>query len=389
MKIVIGSESFAPNISGVATATELLATNLVKSGHQVWVFAPKHSFSKFTDQKLKDYTVIRFKSIKNPFRQGFRFTFLPKRKIFDQIAKIKPDIIHLQDPMSICSQLLAAGKKNGIPVVATNHFGLDYILSYLKFLRPVHRQVKLFFRLYLTRFYNKCDQIICPTETVKKDLLAWGIETPITAISNGVDLDRFFVHSSLASVKQKYHLPNKKIILYAGRVDKDKKIEVLVRAVQLVLQEAEAHFVVAGAGDELKKMKKLADSLGVGKCISWIGWIDNSADDLVGVYQLADIFAITSPIETQSIVTMEAMAAGKPVVGPSAGALPELIRDGQNGFSFAPGNADELAAKLIILLKDQKLRLEMGQASLQLISEHQIESSLNKTLIIYNEILKR
>ena len=86
---------------------------------------------------------------------------------------------------------------------------------------------------------------------------------------------------------------------------------------------------------------------------------------------------------------MEAMAAGKPVVGPSAGALPELIRDGQNGFSFAPGNADELAAKLIILLKDQKLRLEMGQASLQLISEHQIESSLNKTLIIYNEILKR
>lgn len=388
MKIIIGSESFAPNISGVATAAELLAKSLAKEGHKVSVFCPSRSFETHEDQNYKEYKVVRFRSIKNPFRKGFRVTFLPKKEILKYVEKIKPDLIHLQDPTSICSQLLKAAKKNDIPVVVTNHFSLDYVISYLKWLKPFHPQIKFILRRYLANFYNSCNHVFCPTETVKKDLLTWGVKTEITAVSNGVDLDRFFSHSDLSDIYHKYHLPPNPIVLYMGRVDKDKRIEVFISSIPEIIKKVNAHFVVAGMGDELPKMKKMVEKLGIAEAISWIGWLDKDSPEFPKIYQLATVFAIPSPIETQSIVTMEAMATGLPVVGANAGALPELIKNGKNGYLFTPGDHKDLARKVVEILLDEKMRETFGGASLEIIEGHEIKRSLIKTLDVYKEILK-
>lgn len=234
MKIIIGSESFTPNISGVAISTELLAENL-----------------------------------------------------------------------SNYSGLKAIVKRKKIPLVIINHFGLDYVISYLRWLKPIHPIIKKILTAYLVKFYNSCDEVICPTETVKQELSKWGIKTPITAISNGVDLARFFSYSSPVSIRLKFHLPINPIVLYLGRIDKDKSIEVLMKAMPKVIKETNAHFVIAGIGDELPKIKKLAEE----------------------IYQISTVFAISSAIEIQSIDILEAMVTGLPIVAAHAGALPELVKN--------------------------------------------------------------
>ena len=386
MKIIIGSESFAPNISGVATAAEMLAKYLSSEGHQVWVFAPSRTFETHEDKSFGDFTVVRLKAIKNPFRKGFMVTYMPAKEINSFVDKIKPDLIHLQDPTSICSALLKSAKKRKIPIVVTNHFSLDYVISYVKFLKPIHRHLRYILRKYLSNFYNSCAHVFCPTETVKKDLLSWGVKTEITAVSNGVDLSRFFSYSDLSDIYSKYHLPANPIVLYMGRVDKDKKIDVFINAIPKILKSVNAHFLVGGMGDELPKMKKLVAKLNIEQEVSWIGWLDRNSEEFSKIYQLATVFAIPSPIETQSIVTMEAMASGLPVVGANAGALPELIENNKNGYLFEPGNSDDLADKVVKILTDEKLRSKMSQYSIEKVSKHELSKSFDQIDKIYKNI---
>jgi len=294
MKIVIGSESFLPNISGVAVHAKLLAENMAKKGHEVYVFAPSSNFKSFYENSNGEYRVFRLRSMPNPFREGFRVALLPGADIAREIKRIQPDIVHLQDPTSICSSLLKSARKNKIPVVVTNHFSLEYVISYLGLLRPVHNQIRYILMRYLSNFYNKCDYIFCPTETVKKELMKWKINKPIQAISNGVDLERFFSYSSPTQIRLKYHLPMNPIVLYVGRINIDKNLETIIRAIPYVLKKINAHFLFVGGGDDLPKISKLANKLGVERQVTFLGSIDHGSEDLPQIYQIAKVFNIFS-----------------------------------------------------------------------------------------------
>ncbi|MBM2820800.1 MAG: glycosyl transferase group 1 [Candidatus Berkelbacteria bacterium] len=386
MNIIIGTESFAPNISGVAIATEVLATNLAKSKNAVYVFAPSHPQA---NDRNYNFEVIRFKSRPNPFRKGFMIAKKPKKEVLKQVLRIKPDIIHLQDPTNICTGLLKASQKLKIPIVISNHFSLDYIVSYVNWLKPLHPFVKFGLRKYLARYYNCCEWVICPTGTVKKDLLTWGVMIPVEAISNGVDLERFYSYADLKNLYLKYHLPQNPIALYVGRIDQDKNLGILIRAIPRVLEKINAHFVIAGSGNDLERIKKLARNLKIDQQISFLGWIDHNSGDLPQLYQASEVFVIPSPHETQSIVVMEAMASGLPIVGARSGALPELIKNGQNGFLYDPSDSDDLAGKIIEIFKDKNSIKTMGRKSLEIVSSHQFQESIFKIRKIYEKVLAR
>jgi len=161
----------------------------------------------------------------------------------------------------------------------------------------------------------------------------------------------------------------------------------MIRAIPQVLAQTNIHFVIVGSGNDLVKTKKLAQRLGVDQKISFLGWIDHNSDDLLRLYQAAKIFVIPSPHETQSIVVMEAMAAGLPVIGPDSGALPELIKTGQNGFLFQPGESQDLATKIIRVAENAKLQGTMARQSLELILNHQSQESISKIRKIHEKIL--
>jgi len=149
----------------------------------------------------------------------------------------------------------------------------------------------------------------------------------------------------MAATRNKFNLPDKRTVLYLGRIDKDKSIEVLVRAIPDVLRKIDAHFVITGTGGELDNMKSLVLELEIDSAVTFIGFVEHNSPDFVGLYKNASLFAIPSTIETQSLVTLEAMSAGLPIVAARAGALPELVHNGKNGYLFAPGNSRQCAGQ--------------------------------------------
>ena len=391
MKIILAAESFLPNISGVSVVTDTLANNLVKAGHSAHVFCPGDENKTYRDKAFQNYPVIRFRSIKNPFRQGFRITSTSKKELRKMVEEIGPDLIHLQDVATIGTMLRDIGNELGIPVILTNHFSLEFALSYVKFgwLRPISKSLLID---YLVRFHNKCDLVITPTETIAKQIRSWGVKTPVLGISNGILHSRFLVNLGkeyIDNFKKRFHLPENKIVLYTGRIDKDKSVDIIIKAVPDVVKETNAHFVFAGTGDLIPVMEGLAEKLDVRKDVTFLGKLDKESTDFVALYKSANVFTIASLIETQSLVTLEAMSAGLPIVAVNFNALPELVKNGENGFLFYPGKSKELAKRLIEILKNDELAAKMGKRSVELSAKHEMSKAFDHLLLVYREVIKQ
>lgn len=388
MKIIIGATSYySPNISGAGISTHLLVVYLKSKGHQVYVITPGIRLKNYTEEsQLGSIKLYRLKSIRNPLREGLFIPVMPGAEVKRIIHNIKPDIVHIQDPMPMNMALQKEAHKMGIPVVLTNHFTVDYVLSYINsFLQPI---LEPLFLKTLVNFYNKCDIITCPTQTIVDTVKAIGVTKPVVALSNGVDIGRFKSEINLARIRRKFNIPaNKVIILYLGRLDRDKSIFVLIRSIEKVLKKVDAHFVIAGSGDLEDDIKEYINSNNLTEFTTLTGKIDYESDDLVGLYKLADIFTIISSVETQSMATLEAMAASKPIVAANAGALPELVFNNKNGFLFDPGDGNELANYLVILAKDKELRLKMGKESLKRVAKHDLNKCQEGFKELYQNIL--
>jgi glycosyltransferase involved in cell wall biosynthesis len=172
-----------------------------------------------------------------------------------------------------------------------------------------------------------------------------------------------------------------------GRLDKEKRIDVILRALPDILRVTSVHLVLAGMGKEKQRLEKLTEKLGIQKAVTFTGFVHDK--DLQNIYRIADLFVMASTAELQSIVTMEAMASGLPVVAVNARALPELVHDGENGYLFPDGDSQMLAEKVIAILSNQTMRAQMSQKSLEIIKDHDINTVIEKYESIYNEIISR
>lgn len=388
MKIIIGTESFLPNLSGVSIASRNLAENLTKAGHKVVILCPGDKHGTFVDPKFREYKVYRVRSIVNPFRKGYRITSASRAEIQEVVETVKPDLIHIQDVATIGLSLRNIGNEFNIPIIVTNHFSLEFALSYIK-VKPLIPISRLSLIRYLVRFYNRCTLVTTPTETIAKQIRSWGVKTQVIAVSNGVDYKKFAKPLSVEKIigfKLRYNLPNKPIVLYAGRIDKDKSVDVIIRAIPKVIKKVDAHFVFAGGGDMIEVMKNLANNLGVIDRVHFIGKIDNQTSDYQALFQASNVFAIASLIETQSLVTLEAMSTGLPIVAVNFNALPELVKNHENGYLFPPNSDKSLAYGLIRVLTNRAMSRKMGKVSQIIASTHEIGKKFKEILAIYQKL---
>ncbi|MFA6081957.1 MAG: glycosyltransferase [Patescibacteria group bacterium] len=387
MKIVIASESYLPTISGVSVFARYLALGMQKRGHEVHVICPSTKMKSLIEMD-GDVTVHRIRSRKNPFRSNHRNTIFSYRIIRKLLREIHPDVIHLQDPLGTCVATLRMAKKLDIPVVMTNHFAFDYILSYLPLLKPVHPQVAKIIEKYLVNIYNRCDYITFPSATIRNKFNHPKLTTPAIVISNGVNLEQFFPSFNFAEIKKQYHIPDKQIVLHVGRLDQDKSSEMVIETFIKLRQKHDIFMVVCGEGNRKDELIKRIQEAGESKNIAFIGFI-NHQTELPQFYQMSSVFVTGSNIETQGIVALEAMASELPLVVPNAGALPELVQNGVNGYIFKPGDVDDMAEKIEQILANKKIAKEMGVRSLEMVEEHEIEKSYDNFESIYNKVTNK
>lgn len=378
MKILFATDNFYPNINGAANFTLELARGLVENGHTVTVIAPAQKFD-YTVAKHEGIIIYGIPSVMIPpiiHPAKNRIPFVDSLSIEKIIKKVQPQIIHIQDHFFIGSQVVSIGKKAGIPIIGTNHFLPDNLIHYLH--PPIFAKqplTKLAWKQF-TNIFNKVDIVTTPTSTAARIIRNSGLKTPVIPISCGVSLNRF-------NPKKRKNL--KPTILYVGRVDKEKNIDVIIKAFVQVLNSVDAQLVIAGQGKEKENLEDLTKQLGIGKNVTFTGLVPDK--NLPLVYQTADIFVIASTAELQSIVTMEAMASGLPVIAANAVALPELVHHGQNGFLFKAGDWKSLAEHIIKILKDPLMHKKMSRASLKIVHPHRLENTIKSYEKIYANLI--
>ena len=367
MNILLVTESYWPNADGGALFERRLALGLADKGHAVSIWAPAKNFSNYIEKDGKTI-IYRERAITLLFNRKYKVSFWPAirtKKIFETT---KPDVIHIHNPSLLGLTAQRYARKHGIPIVATNHLMPENILLNLKGTKIIYNTLyKLVWR-YLVWFHNRCDYVTSPTPTATDFLKKFGVKKPLQPVSNGIDLSVFKPGLDASSLRAKYKLPDLPILLYLGRVDGEKRLDIILRAMPEVLKNTKCHLMIVGFGKEMDSLKHLADTLNITQHITFTGYIDE--DDKPLFYNLCDMFVISSPAELQSIVTLEAMATSKPVVAVDVAALKELVHDGENGYLFAENSHQELAKRIIDLLRDDVRRTSFGKESLEIVTKH-------------------
>jgi glycosyltransferase involved in cell wall biosynthesis len=309
------------------------------------------------------------------------FPYFYVKKIIDEF---KPDIINANSPYPNSLSAINIARKKNIPVVGSIHILPENMLpAFTNFL--FYETMKNYIWRYLIYFYNQMDWITIPTKTGGDLYIEKGLKKNITPISTGVKTEIFNPNNNGEYLRKKFNLPKKKIVLYTGRINEEKNLEVLINAIPKTLEQVDAHFLICGSGGDYKQdLINLAKKLKVDDHTTFTGFLDWK--DYPNIYTIADVFAIPAESELLSLVTLEAIATGLPVVVVNKGALPELASN-NNGLVFEPGNSKQMADCIVKILSDDKLRKKMSLKSLELIKKHTVESAGKEYERVYENVL--
>lgn len=379
LRILIGADTFSPHVNGAARFAERLAAGLVARGHDVHVSAPSvgHGNAGTATEVIEGEKMVMHRLPAYRFLPHDWLTFvLPWRgKHYARVVldEVKPDVVHIQSHIIIGRGLAREARKRGIPVVATNHVMAENILDFTTLPDFLDR---IFVKLAWAdaeRTFKMTRAVTTPTRKAA-DFLESTIDiSGVIPISCGIDRSNYSPDLTPRDANR---------ILFVGRLTTEKHIDVVLKALSQLDPALDASFDIVGGGDQRAKLEALAQQLGVASRVTFHGHA--SEEDLRALYSRASVFAIASIAELQSIATMEAMASGLPIVAANAVALPHLVHDGENGYLFEPGDADELAARLTdVLTAAPDERTRMQRASLDAVAVHDITRTLDTFEALY------
>ncbi|WP_456324853.1 glycosyltransferase [Desulfonauticus submarinus] len=386
LKILLGSETYPPNTNGAAIFVHRLANNLAKFGHQVMVVAPSPKFKDIIQKKNKNLTIYRIKSISlKPVHPYFRV--ISKINLQNTIEKIvkdfQPDIIHIHNHFLVGRTCLAVAKKRYIPIIGTNHFMPDNLLEY--FPKFVEEELKKYMWKDFLKVYNKLDYVTAPSKAAVKMIVDLGLKVPTKVISNGIDLRRFSPHKPDKNLYKKYNIdPSLPTFVFVGRLERDKNIDLILKALKIVLKTKKVQVIIVGKGRDENKFKNLSEELHLKKWAIFTGKVPN--DHLYQLYNLADVYIGSGTAELQGLAVMEAMASGLPILAVNAVALPELVKNGLNGYLFEPNEFD-LAEKMVKILNNKEDLKQMAQKSLEIIKEHDEIKTVRSFIDLYKQVI--
>jgi glycosyltransferase involved in cell wall biosynthesis len=391
MKILISSESYWPNKDGGAVFERRLVHQLIEAGHEVRLVVPGNSWRSYQEPDGKSH-IYRTASVRLPLNKDYKISYYARSQVIKALNEFQPDIIHVHTIGVAANSLITEAKKRHIPIVATNHIMPENFLMSLPKAVMNSKAVNDRFWKELVRFHEKFLAVSTPTQTAAELLKKYGLKKPLFAISNGVDTNYFHPLSDQELLTsdpelERFKLPGRYFI-YLGRVNAEKRIDMLLRSFALAAHETpDLHLVIAGTGNRSEQLKQLAKELSIDKKIQFVGRV--SEEEKRALYQHAEFFAITSPAELQSIVTLEAAACGLPVIAVDIAALRELCHNDKNGYLVKLDDNKACAQAIEQLYKSKSRRDAFGAYSRKLIEdEHSQENTLQEYVRFYETAIK-
>ena len=358
MKIALFTDSYLPTVVGVVTSVLTTRRQLEADGHEVVVFAPEDP-----QRRVKhDRNTIFVRAHELRHYPGYRLAMFPGREV-DQVKDLGVDVIHIHGIGTVGIKGLWASWQAKIPSVQTFH---TMIQDTLPFYSPFGINLHVLergLRLYLRIFLRKSTGVVVPSRAILDEILELSPEASITdVIPTGVDPDRFSPSVSGQSVRTKWGLDGREIILHVGRVAPEKNLHTLIRAFPRIQEtNPDARLLVVGSGPYLERYYDLVRHMDLAGDVIFTGFVPDA--DLPRYYAAADCFAIASKFETQGLVILEALAAGRPVAGANFRAIPEFVHEGQNGFLFDPNDEAGCAEAVVRCLAHRSQMLTAARES--------------------------
>ncbi len=352
LRIVFVFEIFLPTITGIITATANLAQNLIDQGHEAFCLAPqwKETPATFLDNAVP---VMQIPSISSNIYPGLRLC-LPwsvAPRIFLETMKI--DIVHITGPGTLARASIRAARKYNIPVVHTWHTML-HEHGYLQHLARNHLS------LFLLRKYGwisyqsliyKSTVITTPTTAVQNMLQKKYPDIDIRTISNGVDMASFKSFATLSKLQRQFPTFDEKTFLYVGRTSREKSIELLIYAIDLLRnQGSHQKLFIIGEGPDRTALQQLVHRLSLEKQIYFTGAIAHNTLLTSGLLHHARAMVSASETETQGVTFIESLCAHTPVIAIDSDITRSVI--GRAGILFPRGNCAALAHAMQSMSED-------------------------------------
>lgn len=353
VRLALFTDTYAPEVNGVAKTLERWAAYLRKRGIPCLVFAPtrprKEEPIPGVAERLASIPFFLYPEL----RIASPLSAAAERKLLD----FRPTVIHAATPFGtgVAGRHLAL--KHSIPFVASHH---THFVRYLPFYN-LQWMGKLLWR-YLHWFHRPCRRIYVPSRSVLEEcakdgwrgLEVWTRAIDTTVFHPEIDREAFLAEAGIPA--------SRFVVLCAGRLAPEKQPELAVEAMSRFARAtaADAELVFAGDGPSAGELRALAEKRGVRARL--LGAIPQP--ELRRWMAASDAMLFPSPTETFGNVVLEAMACGLPVIGAAAGAVPDTVRDGETGLLREAGNADAFAEALARLRGDAGLRARLSAAGL-------------------------
>ncbi len=368
MRIGLFTDTFPPDINGVANSTYILFQELKKHGHDVFVIAPRKGAG--SAQWNPDHTILRLAGIRLPKLYGYVATTPLHLNALTIIGDLHLDVIHAQTEFGVGMFARMCAHQYGIPTVITYHTTYEDYTHYANVFNSAAFDEKARQAVaYLTKIYaNASVEVIAPSEKTKEMLERYHVRTNIHVVPTGLDLARFsalrFDPEKRRQIREETRVKeDERLVIYVGRIAEEKALDLVVRGFAKAKQaNLKVKLLVVGGGPDREKLIRLAEEKGAADSICFAG--PRPAEQIPDYYRAADAFVSASLTETQGMTFIEALASGLPVLARHDEVLDALVLEGKTGWYFA--DEETLVAKL-------RLLMQADQEAMRLTCRKQVE----------------
>jgi len=383
MKIGIFSDTYFPQLNGVATSIRTLATALEARGHNVYIFTPSdpRCYEGYDTLHVHRLPSIPVRFVRD-YRAGYVFSPFLAKKIID----LNLDIIHTQTEFCLGALGRFISTTQGIPLIHTYHTMYE---DYVHYIGGGHIISKEMARDFSGIYCNSATAVIAPTRKTEQLLKSYGVTKPISVIPTGINTSNFrkdkFSPEEILELRATLGLEaDTPVIISIGRIAKEKSIDVVIAALPKLIEKLpNLKMVIVGEGNEIENLGKFAESIGVGDHVMFTG--GKPWDEIGKYYQLGNVFCSASVSETQGLTFAEAMAAGVPVVAKKDECIENIITDNATGMLFE--SDEELPDLLYRVLTDKHLSARLSRASVEAMEALSVEAFADSVENLYQDIL--
>ncbi|HVJ00723.1 MAG TPA: glycosyltransferase family 1 protein [Sphingomonas sp.] len=360
---------------GANQALNMLAGHLLRQGVKLRVYSPTTDTPAFPPTG----DLVSVPALPMPGGRGeYKFAWRLPPSIRDDLKAFAPNIVHVSAPEVLGHRAVSWARDNGVATLASLHTRFETYPRYynIGFLEPVLVRA-------LTRFYNRVDQVVTPGRSTADILRSWGVTTPIDIWARGVDHARFNPDRRSLEWRRGLGIADDQFAVgFLGRLVLEKGLDIFADVCTALRERGVPHKVlVIGDGPARGWFAERVPEA------AFAGF--QKGDDLGRAVASMDVLFNPSVTETFGNVTLEAMAAGVPVVAARATGAVDLIEDGVNGFLVPPRDVAAYADAIARLITDPALHKSQGAAGHTRARAYEWDAINQVVLDAYLEVLTR